>query len=615
MKNKFPKQINFRINVAANLLLMLAFIVALSPKSPAQQGEVSITIPDAPFTADAIQQALSAAETMSNDGIATMNVDTLRRATAAYEQIITDFPNDDRHFDAYFASVYIHMEYLQGDTDYEHAKNLLRLLVNNYPSNYREVSDALMTLAHLNYRCLRDYRAAQDALSELLNNRNLTAILGSREIEVKTLLAKCRQKLGEYDQAMRLWEELEFVNPGIDTEGRLQWIRDSSGWYQLDDGFMRMFFDGSIERSAYADILTRLHNGISIAESTWRLLPAGSIDVFLYKSADQMFDFTDRSSGFALQVDQEIHLSLNDIDSIPYLTGLIVSARLNTRPDATVFPLFRAGFNNYFMGDREQLDDIAAHEIYFYGGTIENEVLLFPLSFDYTFSREYRAMAGSFMHYLLEEGKVSAEKLEKFYRLLWANPENRIEPPIMAAIQQWLGQVDSGEAVGWQETLTTASYIYEMSDRELGLDLQDELALWQQTLTPRIAEVEAEMGSLSADVSRVQVDLSTPEMALESWWNAYRAGDFDALIQSSTRDMAIFLQEARDYYIEQDVLDQVILEYFVRPYRSATMVVVRVGTYADDLYAYEVEIEMGDTVEPRTIVVRREGNLWKVDSN
>ncbi|MCX6647469.1 MAG: hypothetical protein NTY09_14080 [bacterium] len=616
MKMHFPAINKIRIFHAARALAIIAILTGISAQSHAQEPDITVNVPDIPIpsTSDAIQQALTAAETMSNDGLATMNEDTLRQAAAAYEQIITDFPNDERHFDAYFASVYIHMEYLQGSTDFEHAQNILKLLINNYPSNYAEVSDALLTLAHLNYRCLTDYRAAQENLSALLNDRNISSVLGSRDVEVKTLLAKCRQKLGEYDEAMRIWEELEFASPGIDTEGRLQWIRESAGWYQLDDGRIRLFLDSTIDRSVYSDVLSRLHTGLSRAESTWRLLQGGSIDVYLYKSADQLFDYTDRSDGFAVPVDQEIYLSVDDADSIPYLTGLIVSSRLNSRPDATVFPLFRAGFNNYFMGDREQIDRMAAQEIYFYGGTIDNDVLLFPLSFDYTFSEEYRAMSASFLHYLLEEGKIDAESLENFYRLLWSNPEGRIKPPIVSEIQRWL-EHGQGEAVDTQATLMTAEYIYEMANLKLGIDLQSELAQWQQTLQPDILLVEAELGSLSSNVSRVDVDLSTPEKALETWWNAYRSGDFDAMIQASTSEMANFLQEAKDYYIQQGVLDQVIQEYFVRPYRSATMVVVTTGTYAEDIYAYEVEIESGDTVEPKTIVVRLENGLWKVDSN
>jgi tetratricopeptide (TPR) repeat protein len=543
-----------------------------------------------------------------------MNEDTLRRAAAAYEQIIQDYPNDERIFDAYFASAYISMEYLQGVSDYEHAANLLELLINNHPSNNVEVADAYLTLAHLNYRCLRDYRATQESLSELLNNSNLSMVLGAREIEVKTLLAKCRQKLGEYEEAARIWEELEFVTPGTDTEGRLQWIRDSYNWFQLDDGTIRLFFDNTIERSKYIEVVNELHNGLTEAESRWGLLPGGAMDVYLFKSSDQLFDYTDRSEGFALPIDYEIYISTDEIDLIPYLTGLIVSSRINTRPDGTVFPWFRAGFNNYFMADPEEIDRMAAHEIYYYGGTIDGDLLLFPLSFDYTYSEEYRAMAASFMHYLVEGGRVDAGKLETFYKLLWSNPEARIRPPIMGEIERWMNQVE-GEAVSWQDTLMSAAYIYEMFNLMIGVDLQGEIAQWQASLSDEIQQVETELGDLSASVTRVEVDLSTPEKALETWWNAYRAGDFDAMIQSSTQDMASFLEEARQYYIEQGVLDQVIVEYFVRPYRSARMVVTRTGSFADNIYVYDVNIETGDRTEPKTIVVRLEGNLWKVDTN
>ena len=98
-------------------------------------------------------------------------------------------------------------------------------------------------------------------------------------------------------------------------------------------------------------------------------------------------------------------------------------------------------------------------------------------------------------------------------------------------------------------------------------------------------------------------------------WEAYRAGDFDALIATSTRDMANFFSEARDLYEEEGIFDQVVLDYFIRPYRQARMIVVSTGTFTESIYVFEVQIEKGDEIEERTIVVRREGNVWKVDSN
>lgn len=612
------KSHNFLINsnglTGTVAMLVIAFVLfGTAQEAFSQRADITIEPAGPSASSDAIIQAFSEAESIFNDGLVTMNETSLRRAAQKYEIIIQNFPNDDRHFDAYFSSVYIHMEYLQGTTDYEHARNLLKLLINNYPSNSKEVADAHFTLAHLNYRCIRDYRAAQINLSTILNDQALAAQLGSREIEVKELLAKCRQKLGEHDNALRIWEELEFVSPGIDSEGRFRWIQNSFNWLQFNDGRIHLYFEESIERDIYVDVLTELHVGLAIAESTWRLLPDDSLDVYLYKSADQLFDYTDRSHGFALSVDHEIHISPSDLNGIEHLAGVIVSQRLNTRPEGTIFPFLRAGFNSYFMGTRDELDRMAALEIYYYGGSIERTDLLFPLSFDYTYSEEYRAMAASFMHYLLEESHADVDGLEKFYRL-WANPTERIEPPVFNMVQMWLSQLQS-QVVEWQDTLIPPEHIFELFEQKLGLSLPDEFENWQQSLEYEIQQIETEFGSLSADVIYVTIDLSTPEKALETWWNAYRSGDFNAMIQASTRDMAGFLQEAMIYYEEEGILDQVIIEHFIHPYRSARMVVVQTGSFADDLYVYEVEIEKGDDTEEMTIVVRREGGLWKVDSN
>ncbi len=596
-------------------LMILAFLAAflmIGLPAGSQEAEISITYDSPVVGENAFNQAMDGAETIFNDGLTTMNEATLRRAARQYEQIIEDFPRDPRHFNAYFSSAYIHMEYLQGVSDYEHTSNLLSLLINNHPSSYPEVTDAHVTLAHLQYRCLRDYRAAQENLSVVLNDNRLAVELGTREIDVKVLLAKCRQKLGNYDQALSLWEELSYTNPELDTEGRLMWIENSDDWFLIDDGTVRLFFEDGVERETYTSCLAQIRDGITAAENTWGLLPNGAIDVYLYASTDHLFDYTLRSNAFALPIDIEIHMAPSDMDGIPHLTGWLVSRRLNTRPDETNFPVLRAGFNHYFMGSRHEIDSIAAREIYYYGGTITDDVLLFPISYDYTFSNEYYAMSASFFHHLIDSSRVNVNDLEIFYRLLWANPKARMLPPLMEELSQ-LGM--EGEVVGWQESLITPAQVYDLFRNVLGVDLGEEIASWQAGLSDEIALVSAELGNISTEIQRVSVDLSTPEKALESWWNAYKAGDFDAMIESSTREMGQFLTDARDYYREQDILDLVIMDHFIRPYRDARMVVVNTGSYADNIYAFEVRIEKDDEVEEKTIVVRMEGSDWKVDSN
>ena len=606
------------IRGAARTPIVLAFVLILTQiGSPARSQDSNIVfIPPEPGVAgEAITQAFAAAETLFNDALTTMNESTLRRAAAAYEQIIHDFPNDPRHFDAYFSSAYIHMEYLQGLSDYEHAANTLSLLITNYPSNLPQVTDAHLTLAHLNYRCLRDYAAAKQNLSKVLTDYFLSTELGAREIEAKVLLAKCHQKLGEYNEAQTLWEEVEMSNPELDTEGRLEWIRDSGEWFLIDDGIVRLYFDSGIARNDYTQCLARVRDGLAAAENTWGLMPAGPVDVYLYSADDRLFDYTLRSDGFAVPVDSEIHLAVEDMDDLGHLTGWLVSQRLNTRPDATTFPLLRAGFSHYFMGSREELDRLAARELYYYdyGGTFMDVGLTFPLSLDYTYSDEYASMSASFMHYLIEEGRVNTDKLKTFYRLLWDNPGGRWHAPLMSYLRR--RTFEEGEARSWQQGLLSRAQIDDLFRNVLGIDLSAELAAWQGTLAGEIERVRSELGSLSAQVQRVPIDLSTPEKALESWWNAYRAGDFDGLIASSTTDMASLIQDARAIYREQGILDQVIVDYFVRPYHSANMIVVETGTFADNLYVFQVRIEKGDETESRTIVVRQEGNQWKVDSN
>ncbi len=600
------------IRRAFMVIALSATILLIGLAAAAQESDITF-VPPPETSADTLAQDMESAEALFNDGLATMNEATLRRAAADFERIVDQYSHDSRHFDAYFASAYIHMEYLQGVSDYQHAANLLNLLITNHPSNYPQVADAHMMLAHLYYRCLRDYGTAAEHLRAVLNNTFLSNELGAKDVEAKAMLAKCCQKLGRYNEARSLWEEVVLSNPELDTEGRLEWIRNSEDWFMVDDGTVRLFFESDIERVDYTRCLSGVRDGLSMAESTWGLMPAGTVDVFLYSSMDHLFDYTLRSDGFALPVDAEIYLALDDLDDIGHLTGWLVAQRLNTRPDATVFPLLRAGFNHYFLGSRDEIDRLAAREIYYYGGRIEDVGLLFPMSFDYTFSDEFAAMSSSFLHYLIDEGRVSTDGLEEFYRLLRDNPRGRWHAPLMSMLARY--NFEDGDVASWQDTLLTPEQVQDLFANVLDIDVAQEIEAWHGTLADEIAAVEAELGALTVNVQRVDVDLSTAEKALESWWNAYRAGDFDSLIQASTRDMASFFEEARQIYQEQGVFEQVLLDSFIIPYRGARMVVVQTGTFAEDLYVFEVQIEKSDGVEEWTFVVRREGNLWKVDSN
>jgi hypothetical protein len=324
-----------------------------------------------------------------------------------------------------------------------------------------------------------------------------------------------------------------------------------------------------------------------------------------------LFDYTLRSDGFALPIDGEIHLALTNIPDLPHLTGWVLSHQLNTRPDATVLPVFRAGFNHYFLGTRSEIDALAAHEVYYYGGTLADYELLFPLSLDYTYTSEYAALSASFLHYLIEDTRADVRSLERFYRLVRDRPDERWQPPVMERILER----NLEGTVSQQENLLTPGELYGLFDNVLDVDLASELRAWQESLAGEIARVEAELGSISAEAQRVEVDLTTPQNALQSWWAATRAGDFDAMIAASTREVAQFLRDARDYYKQEGILEQVIFDYFVRPNRSARMIVVSEGTFGETLHVFQVQIERGDEIEEKTVVVRKESNQWKIDSN
>ncbi len=596
------------LSFAALLILVLIGLPGI-----AQEVEVTLEPAREDYGGDPLAQVFAAADGMFNEGLLNLDEDLLRRAAAQYEYITREFPLDLRHLDAFFSAAYIYMEYLQSPSDYEQAYDLLSQLIMSNPYEYNALADGYLTRAHLEYRCTREYRAAQEDLSELLNNLSLSSQLGhDGVIDVQVLLAKCRQKLGEYDEARRLWEEITFSNPELDTEGRLHWIMSSGDWFRIDSGGLRLFFENGVDQDTYTLCLTEMQRSLAAAASKWGLHSAGPVDVYLYNSSDHLFDYTLRSEGFVLPNDAEVHLAPADIRESDHLAGWVVAHRLNTRPDVTVLPFLRAGFNHYFLGSRSTLDELAAKEIYYYGGTITDQDLLFPLSYDYTFSNEYKNIAASFIHYLVDGGHINVQDLRRFYRLLWARPDRSWQPPLVTELLR--GSIE-GETLSWQQGLIMPVQVHELFEANLGVGLSDELAAWQETLTDELATIESELGSFTAEINRVELDLSTPEDALRSWWEAYRAGDLDSLIEASTQEVADVLREMRQFWEEEGILEQVLLDNFIRPYRTARMVVVQQGTFDDDLYVFEVRIELGDEIEESTIVVRREGNVWRVDSN
>jgi len=597
------------------ILIGIIGIICLMTFPSQAQDESGSFIGSQGGTGDALDQAFGRAEAMFDDGLTTMNESTLRNAAALFEQIIQEFPNDPRHFNAYFSSAMIHIEYLQGASDYEHARNLLNLLMNNHPSSYPEVMDALLTLAQVEYRCLGDYRSAQEHLSAVLNNPMLSKELEYRDVDAKVLLAKCRQKLGEYDRSYDMWKEITLSSEAYDTEGRLKWHEEMDNWQFIDDGTVRLFFEIGTE---WEPVLSEIRKDLLLAKTTWGIIDDRPVYIFLYSSSDSLFDYTLRYDGFALPEDAEIHISPSDMESIEHLTGWLVGGQLNSRSNESTLPLLRAGFNHYFMGSRDEINRLAAKELYFYGNMWTDDYLLFPIAYDYTFSDEYSAISSSFVHYLIDDGNISVNKLREFNRLLADSPAARLVPPMMEELSmlQDLSQIpEDVNIVGRQETLITPAEVYDLFRTKLGMDLSEVFVGWHDSLAPMIADVEQEFANMTSETERVETDLSTPEAALRTYWDAYIHGDIDTLIEASAAEPADFLISARDIWVERGILESVLIENFVLPNRGAIMRVISEGAIAEDRYVYKVRIERGGELEDRTYFLRKDDGKWKVDNN
>ena len=192
------------------------------------------------------------------------------------------------------------------------------------------------------------------------------------------------------------------------------------------------------------------------------------------------------------------------------------------------------------------------------------------------------------------------------------NPTRATFPPLIAALMTE-SKADI-KILNAQGDILSADQVYGLFKTVLDINISSELTDWQASLADDIAQVKAEVGTASAQAENVDIDLSTPQKALESWWNAYRNGDFDGLIASSTKDVSQMFKDARDLYIKQGIYEQVVQENFVRPFHNATMDILKEGQYAEDLYVFQVKIN-SDQPQERSIVVRKEGSKWKIDSN
>ncbi|HDS29621.1 MAG TPA: hypothetical protein ENN67_01120 [Firmicutes bacterium] len=593
------------------IVIMLAGAIVIG-SGKAQEVRISLDPP--PISdRDALARAMADADAEFIDALTSALESRFRRAASMYENITMEFTLDARHVDAYFSAAYIYMQFLQSPSDFVQAGNLLSIVISNYPNDYQLVADALITRAHLHYRCMRDYRAAKDDVSRILNDSKLRNSLNAeRLIEVKVLHAKCCQKLGDYPNAKLTWEEIVFSNPERDSEGRLEWINNSDKWFMINADNIRFFFEEGISRTVYTECLEKIKDGMQSACRMWKISQPATVDVYLYDSGDHLFDYTLRREGFALTADSEIHLAASEISRAKHYAGWVVMQMINTRPDAAVLPLLRAGFENYFKGARSEIDDLAAREIYFYGGNVTVNDILFPLSYDYTFSKEYANMAAGFMRFLIEDEHVDVNDLQRFYRHLGVRPQQMLQPPMMTELLR--GMLED-EAKSWQETTLTPIQITGLFQSVLGVDITAELAAWQRDLSDEFAAIEAQIGQFRAEIRRVNIDLSTPEKALESWWEAYRAGDLDGLISASSHEVASLLSDLRDLWVQEGILEQVIVERFIRPYRSANMVIIQQGAFGDNLRVFEVQIERGSEIQEMTVVVRKEGNQWRIDSN
>jgi hypothetical protein len=240
------------------------------------------------------------------------------------------------------------------------------------------------------------------------------------------------------------------------------------------------------------------------------------------------------------------------------------------------------GFDMAFYPGRggDSIDSLAALQLLLFDEAPRGAIFLGSSNF--FGSTEYDRLAGSFCKYLLENESVDA--FGKLYRGLFP----RHDPEMVGdAFQRF----------------------YEKP-------LDSLVAAWYSSISPIIAEVKAEVGAIAYDLTPVEVDLSTPETALESWYQALRKGDFDALISASTPELAELLREAKAAYEEEGILKEVVVEQFVYPYYPTTYSITQSGELGKDIYVFKINVIKDDEViDTKDVPLRKIGGKWYIDVN
>jgi hypothetical protein len=497
------------------------------------------------------------------------------------EDLVRDYGDDPFVEDAYFYLADIYTARLQDEEYFDDAIRVLGELIRRRPGSDKCL-DAQLKIANIHYRDRYDLEAAISALEEYFDMLPRYPYLESEKLQGQILLAKCYQKLGSFSAEKKVWDGLAVTNPAADRTGRLRFLNEIDDWKRIAGDRVTLFFHVGVAERSYKSAYARADAALADMIGTFgRELPC-PVEVYLYTDAEDVAAYASIDEALALDRDREIHISTDQLDEMEYLAAYIYAGVLNSRARDEKYPLMRGGFEMAFYSGPggEDIDQYAARHLLLFDESPRSSIFLRESTF--FGSSEYERLAGSFCSYLIENEPVDA--FMHLYRGLYP----------------------------WHD----ADMVEAAFERHYRKSMDDVVAAWYSSLEPAIAEARSAVDAIDYDLSPVKVDLSTPDAALASWYEAMRKGDFDALMASSAPELRDLFLEAKQAYEEHDILEEVMIEEFVYPYYSTRYRVVNEGSLGGDIYIFKIEIVKDDEViEDKNITLRKIGGKWFIDMN
>ena len=571
MKNIYFTPIRFSLAIFATSLALLL--------QPALAQGIGDDIPD--IALEEIQKIQADAQT--HYALAFSNLDDAEYIKTAeiLQALIRDYGTHPMAHNAFFYLADIYSARLQGEQYFRSAIRVLQSFLRENPDSDKTL-DAQLRIALIDYRYLNDFNAAISTLEDYFNSYSTKKYLESEKLQAQILLAKCYQKSGGFASEQKIWDSLMLTNPDADRTGRSRFLGELDNWKRLPGNGVTLYFHAGIPEATYRRVLKSAEGELAKLVAKFGHILPGPVEVYLYTKTDDLVAYTTSDQPQAIDGDKEIHLQPESIGDIPRLMAMVYSIALNARPKVDRHPLMRYGFDNaYSSGEAdESLDYLAAKQLLLFdeapGGT------LFLGTSNFFGTTEYSVLVGSFCRYLLAKEHVDA--FMKLYRGLYPNHET---PMVEGAVQRFYNKT-----------------------------LDDLVEAWYESLTPVIAQVKSEVGSMTYDLKPVTIDLSTPEAALETWFQALRMGDYDALLQSSTPELNQILEEAKKAYEDKGIFKEIVIEQFVYPYYPTTYDIVRSGSLGNEAFIFRIGVvKDGKVISERDVPLRKINGKWYIDIN